>query len=101
MGILWEWLHQHAPFTEPDAASGAKAGATLTPALFIRRLDEEHQKLTGTRHKDVHADPKGSTLPIARETVDRYVRGEVKPPWCVDLLNLNFDNDDLPKARAP
>jgi len=28
------------------------------------------------------------------------VKSDVKPPWYVDLLNLNLDNDDLPKARA-
>ena len=71
MSLHREWLCTHAPFTEPDAETGAKAGETLTPALF------------------------------AREIVDRYVRSEVKPPWYVDLLNLNLDNDDLPKARAP
>jgi len=100
VSILCEWLHKHAPFTEPDAESGVKAGETLTPALFTRRLDEEHRKLKGTRNKDVHDDSKGTTLPIARELVDRYVRSEVKPPWYADLLNLNLDEDDLPKARA-
>jgi malate synthase len=101
VSILREWLHQHAPFTEPDAESGVKGGETLTPGLLPRQLDEEHQKLKGTRNKDVHDDSKGTTLPIAREIVDRYVCSEVKPSWYVDLLNLNLDNDDLPKARAP
>jgi len=57
-----------------------KAGETLTPALFTRRLDQQHQKLKGTRNKDVHDDSKGTTLPIAREIVHRYVRSEVSRP---------------------
>jgi malate synthase len=27
------------------------------------------------------------------------VRSEVKPPWYIDLLNLNLDNHDLAVAR--
>jgi malate synthase len=100
LSILWEWLHKKAPFTEADAATGVRVGDTLTPALFARLLDEEHAKLRAARNKDVHDDSKETTLPIAREIADRYVQSDVKPPWYVDLLNLNIDNEDLAKARA-
>jgi len=99
LSILWEWLHKAAPFTEGDPATGVRAGDTLTHALFRRLLDEEHAKLRRARDKDVHDDSKGTTLPIAREIVERYVGGDVKPPWYVDLLNLNLDNHDLGRAR--
>jgi malate synthase len=100
VSILWEWLHKKAAFTEDDAAAGVRAGDTLTPALFEKLLAEEHAKLRAAKNKDVHDDSKTTTLPIAREIVDRYVRSAVKCPWYVDLLNLNIDNDDLGVARA-
>jgi malate synthase len=100
LSILWEWLHKKAAFTEDDAATGVKAGDTLTPALFGRLLDEEYDKLQKASNRDVHDDSKQTTLPIAREIVDRYVRSDVKAPWYVDLLNLNLNNEDLGRARA-
>jgi malate synthase len=38
--------------------------------------------------------------PIAREIVATYVTNGVKPPWYIDLLNLNLNNHDLATARA-
>ena len=99
LSILWEWLHKGAPFTEGDRATGVREGDALTPALFRRLLDEEHEKLRRARNKDVHDDSKETTLPIAREVVERYVSSDLKPPWYVDLLNLNLDNHDLGRAR--
>ena len=100
LSILWEWLHKDAPFTEPDGATGVVAGDRLTHALFTRLLAEEYEKLTGATNRDVHDDSKGTTLPIAREIVERYVTNPIKAPWYVDLLNLNIDNHDLPLART-
>ncbi len=100
LSILWEWLHKQASFTEGDEATGVRAGDTLTPALFERLLAEEYAKLRAATSKDVHDDSKDTTLPIAREIVQRYVTNRVKAPWFVDLLNLNLDNDDLTLARA-
>jgi len=99
LSILWEWLHKKAPFTDDDAAAGVKKGDVLTRELFAKLLDEEHDKLKHASNKDVHDDSKQTTLPIAREIVDRYVRSSVKPPWYVDLLNLNLDNEDLAEAK--
>jgi len=31
--------------------------------------------------------------------VESYVRSEVKPPWYIDLLNLNIGNEDLRVAE--
>lgn len=100
LSILWEWLHKGAKFTEDDAAVGAKAGDPLTPALFGTLLEQEYEKLRKAKNKDVHDDSKNTTLPIAREIVDAYVRSPVKAPWYVDLLNINLDNEDLGRARA-
>jgi malate synthase len=100
LSILWEWLHKKAAFTEDDAATGVKAGAPFTLALFERLLDEEYAKLQKASNRDVHDDSKQTTLPIAREIADRYVRNEIKAPWYVDLLNLNLNNEDLGRARA-
>jgi malate synthase len=99
LSILWEWLHKQARFTADDAAVGVKSGDPLTPRLFDRLMAEEYEKLRKAGNRDVHDDSKDTTLPIAREIVDRYVRNPVKPPWYIDLLNLNLNNHDLGRAR--
>jgi malate synthase len=100
LSILWEWLHKQAAFTDDDVTAGVKAGDPLTPALFERLLAEEHAKLEQASNRDVHDDSKRTTLPIAREIAERYVTSPLKPPWYIDLLNLNLDNEDLGRARA-
>jgi malate synthase len=47
----------------------------------------------------VHDDSKTTTLPIARAIVEAYLSDEAKPPWYIDLLNLNLDIHDLGAAR--
>lgn len=97
--ILWEWLHKGAPFTAADPETGVEAGAPLTTELFARLLDEEYRKLQSARDRDVHDDSKPTTLPIARSIVEAYVLDAVKPPWYIDLLNINLGHDDLATAR--
>jgi malate synthase len=99
LSILWEWLHKPAAFTEPDEAVGVKAGDALTAKLFARLLEEEYRKLRRASNRDVHDNSKDTTLPIAREIVERYVLDEVKAPWYIDLLNINLDNHDLAEAK--
>jgi malate synthase len=99
VSILWEWIHKGAVLTEADAFTGCAAGDAFTPALFVRLLDEEYAKLRKARNKDVHDDSKDTTLPIARAIVQTYVQSEVKPPWYVDLLNINLGLDDLAVAE--
>jgi malate synthase len=99
LSILWEWLHKGACFTADDPTSGVKAGDPLTPQLFERMMAEEYEKLYRAQNRDVHDDSKGTTLPIAREIVERYVKNPFKVPWYVDLLNLNLNNHDLSIAR--
>jgi malate synthase len=98
LSILWEWLHKHAALTSDDEM-GVKAGDTFTAALFSRLLDEEYEKLTRAGNRDVHDASKSTTLPIAREIVDAYVRSEVKLPWYIDLLNATLGNHDLDEAK--
>ncbi len=81
------------------AGAGVAAGGRFTMALFDRLLDEEYGKLLRATDRDVHDDSKPTTLPIARAIVEAYVREPVKPPWYIDLLNLNLDNHDLGIAR--
>jgi malate synthase len=100
VSILWEWLHKGAQLTEDDSETGARAGDTFDAALFDRLLDEEHKKLLAARDRDVHDDSKTTTLPIAREIVATFVTNGVKPPWYIDLLNLNLNNHDLATARS-
>ncbi len=90
LSILWEWLHKGAVLTADDAETGARAGEPFGAALFDRLLEEEYAKLLAARDKDVHDDSKASTLPIARAIVLAYVQSDVKPPWYIDLLNLNL-----------
>ena len=99
LGILWEWLHKGGTLTDDDPETGVNAGDTFTPDLFKRLLAEEYEKLIQVGNRDVHDDSKGTTLPIAREIVETYVRDEVKTPWYIDLLNINLNNHDLPTAR--
>jgi malate synthase len=99
VSILWEWLHKHAPFTEGDAATGVKAGDTLTESLFVRLLDEEYAKLLDAGSRDVHEHSKSTTLPVSRAIVAAVVARRTKAPWFIDLLNLTLDHHDLEEAR--
>jgi malate synthase len=99
LSILWEWFHKQGRFTDDDPATGTRAGDPLSADLFARLLVEEYEKLRRASNRDVHDDSKDTTLPIAREIVDRYVRSNVKAPWYIDLLNLNLNNEDLSQAR--
>ncbi|WP_306601759.1 hypothetical protein [Geothrix sp. 21YS21S-2] len=100
LSILWEWIHKKAPLTDGDEILGVRPGDTLTPALFNRLLEEEYAKLLAARSKDVHDDSKTTTLPIARAIAWAYVQSDVKPPWYVDLLNLNLGVDKLEAAQG-
>ena len=98
LSILWEWLHKNATLTADDPA-GVKAGDRFTTELFDRLLVEEYEKLRAASNRDVHDVSKNTTLPIAREIVETYVKEPVKLPWYIDLLNINLDNYDLVEAR--
>jgi malate synthase len=99
LSILWEWLHKGAPFTQADDAVGMAKGGAFDARLFERLLAEEYEKLLSASNRDVHDDSKTTTLPIAREIVRAYLAAQIKPPWYIDLLNLNLDNDDLAEAK--
>jgi malate synthase len=99
LSILWEWLHKGARLTEDDPETGARKGDVFTVALFERLYREEMEKLRRADDRDVHEDSKGTSLPVAAEIVDAYVKAEVKAPWYIDLLNLNLENFDLATAR--
>src|SRR5262245_16395847 len=99
LSILWEWLHKGARLTADDAACGVSKGDRFTRALFDRLLEEEHAKLLAARDRDVHDDSKATTLPIAREIAKAYVTDDAKPPWYIDLLNLNLNVHALAVAR--
>ena len=47
----------------------------------------------------MHDNSKNTTLPIAREIVERYVMDETKLPWYIDLLNITLGNHDLNEAK--
>jgi malate synthase len=98
LSILWEWIHKRASLTADDDI-GPKAGDPFTSALCGRLLGEEYEKLRRAGNRDVHADSKDTTLPIARDVVDTYLATAVKLPWYVDLLNVNLNNHDLAEAR--
>ncbi|MGD8397108.1 MAG: malate synthase, partial [Candidatus Eiseniibacteriota bacterium] len=99
LSILWEWLHKRAPFTEDDPETGVRTGTRFSQELFRQLLEEEYAKLRAAGNRDVHDVSKETTLPIAREIVAAYVTDATKPPWYIDLLNLNLDNHDLDEAR--
>src|SRR5262249_50986579 len=99
LSILWEWLHKDAAFTADDAQVGVKAGDWISRGLWERLLAEEYEKLRKASNRDVHDTSKTTTLPIAREIVEAYVRDVVKLPWYIDLLNINLENRDLAEAK--
>lgn len=99
MSILWEWIHKGATLTEDDAETGMKAGDTFSMDLYHRLLAEEYAKLLAADNRNVHDDSKDTTLPIVREIVEAYMLCPEKLPWYIDLLNINLNNHDLPKAR--
>ena len=90
LSILWEWLHKHARFTAADDETGIRAGDPFTEAVFSRLLDEEFDKLRAADARDVHEHSKSTTLPIARDIVNLYVRDALKLPWYIDLLNITL-----------
>jgi malate synthase len=99
LSILWEWVHKGARLTAADAMAGVNEGDSFTLELCRRLLAEEYAKLQRADDRDVHDDSKRTTLPIAREIVERYVGEDVKPPWYVDLLNLVLGVRDVGSAR--
>jgi malate synthase len=99
LSILWEWLHKRARLTEDDAATGVRAGDEFSSALFERLLAEEYDKLRRASNRDVHDDSKDTTLPVARDIVDTYVRDAVKLPWYIDLLNITLGVRSHDEAR--
>ncbi len=99
LSILWEWLHKGATLTEDDDVVGVRAGDVFTKVIFDRLLDEEYEKLLRADNRDVHETSKTTTLPIARSIVETYIQDTVKPPWYIDLLNLNLNNHDTDTAQ--
>ena len=99
LSILWEWVHKRANLTEDDPGTGAKRDDVFGLDLFERLFAEEMEKLRRASDRDVHDDSKATTLPVAGAVVEAYVRSEVKPPWYIDLLNLNIGNEDLEVAK--
>ncbi|GAB3932290.1 malate synthase [Larkinella terrae] len=99
LSILWEWLHKGATLTEDDPETGTKAGAVFSEELYRKLLDEEYEKLLKAASKDVYENSKTTTLPIALEIANVYILSEVKPPWFIDLLNINLNNLDLAVAK--
>ncbi len=99
LSILWEWVHKRAQLTAADPAAGVSEGEQFTLELCRRLIAEEYAKLEHADNRDVHDDSKTTTLPVAREIVERYVTEDVKPPWYVDLLNLTLGVRDVATAR--
>jgi len=99
LSILWEWLHKGAVLTEDDEETGLRTGDAFNSETFIRLLAEEYDKLLAAKDRDVWDHSKATTLPIAREIVERYVLSETKLPWYIDLLNINLNNLDLNTAK--
>ena len=59
---------------------------------------EELEKLWAAADRDVYDRSKTTTLPIAGKIVEAYIKSEIKPPWYIDLLNINLDNIDMVSA---
>jgi malate synthase len=99
LSILWEWLHKGATMTADDAETGTKEGDTFSRELVDRLLREEYDKLQAAGNRDVHDNSKNTTLPIAREIVESYLKDSTKLPWYIDLLNITLGKHDLAEAK--
>jgi malate synthase len=99
LSILWEWIHKGAKLTEDDPQTGVKTGDVFSMQLYSTLMEEEYDKLLKANSKDVHDASKTTTLPIAREIAQVYIRSEVKPPWFIDLLNINLNNMEINEAK--
>jgi malate synthase len=99
VSILWEWVHKGAQLTQSDPFLDLEAGDIFDQKIFSTLLEEEYAKLVSANNRDVHDDSKSTTLPIAREIVEKYVLSPHKFPWYIDLLNINLNNKDLEVAR--
>ncbi|MEQ9229515.1 MAG: malate synthase, partial [Cyclobacteriaceae bacterium] len=99
LSVLWEWLHKGAHLTEDDEELGLSEGDLFTFEAYEKMLEQEYNKLLIADDRDVHAQSKETTLPIAKEIVEVYLRSSIKAPWYIDLLNLNLNNDDLEVAK--
>jgi len=99
MSILWEWIHKGARLTEDDPEMGLRSGDGLSVEIFEKLLNEEYEKLLRATDTDVHDESKTTTLPIVRDIVHTYAVADAKPPWYVDLLNINLNGCDLATAK--
>ncbi|MCH2467739.1 MAG: malate synthase, partial [Gemmatimonadetes bacterium] len=95
LSILWEWLHKGGVLTEDEPELGVREGDEFTLELYEQLYAEEFEKLLTAVDRDVYDHSKTTTLPIAGAIVDAYVKSELKPPWYIDLLNINLDNADF------
>lgn len=98
--ILWEWVNKGAKLTHPDPGLNLAAGDNFDRQVFQKLLKEEYAKLLEADNRDVHDDSKNTTLPIAKEIVEKYVLSPVKFPWYIDLLNINLNNQILEVAKT-
>ena len=98
LSILWEWLHKGGVLTEDEPELGVREGDEFTLELYEQLYAEEFEKLLTAVDRDVYDHSKTTTLPIAGAIVDAYVKSELKPPWYIDLLNINLDNADFEMA---
>ncbi|MFD2936202.1 malate synthase [Spirosoma flavum] len=99
LSILWEWAHKGAILTENDSEIDIKAGDVFSETLYRKLLVQEYEKLLNAGNKDVYDSSKTTTLPIAREIADTYILSGTKPPWFIDLLNINLNNTNLDVAK--
>ncbi|WP_138991019.1 malate synthase [Larkinella sp. C7] len=99
LSILWEWVHKGAVLTDDDPETGAKAGTVFSEELYQKLVAEEYEKLLKAASKDVYESSKTTTLPIALAIANVYTLSAVKPPWFIDLLNINLNNLDLDVAK--
>ena len=98
LSILWEWLHKGGKITEDDPDTGVKQGDEFTLELYEQLHAEELEKLWAAADRDVYDRSKTTTLPITGKIVEAYIKSEIKPPWYIDLLNINLDNIDMVSA---
>ena len=73
---------------------------SVYPGALRASSREEYAKLRRASNRDVYDDSKDTTLPIAREIVETYLRTGTKLPWYIDLLNVNLNNHDLTERAA-
>ena len=102
LSILWEWLHKGAKLTEDDSETGHEGGRRGSDGESVGALARGRVCEAAAKRAIVTCTMTLRALRcrlLARSWKHMFQTSPCKPPWYIDLLNLNLNNHDLAEAR--